>query len=83
MQIFEVVRNINYYYKILVLVKCTQVRIISSRASSRVVIPHVSSHISILHTSSMLLNCIISKQSFYQHGRAFGVFVPAALIGYL
>jgi len=83
MQIFEVVLNINYYYKILILVKYTQVHIISSHASSWVVIPHVSSHISILHTSSMLLNCIISKQRFYQHGCAFGVFVPAALIGYL
>ena len=58
-----------------------RVCIISSQASSPVVIPHVSCHPSILHTSSVLINCI-SKQSFYQHGRAFGVFVSAALMTY-
>jgi hypothetical protein len=56
--------------------------IISSQASSPVVIPHVNGHPPILDTSSMLINCVINKQSFYQHG-PFGVFVPAARIGYL
>ena len=93
MQIFEVVCDnyyyyyyyYCYYYKISVLVKCIPVCmcIISSQASSWVVVSHVSSHPSILHTSSMPIKCVISKQSFYKLGLALGVSVPAALIGYL
>ena len=86
MQIFEVVcnnnNNNNNNFKISVLVKGTLICIISIQASLWVVIPHVSGHPSILHTSSVLINCIISKQSFFQHGLAFGVFVPAAFTGY-
>jgi hypothetical protein len=48
-----------------------------------VVIPHVGYHPSMLYPSSVLINCVIGKQSLYKHGLAFGVFVPFPLIGYL